>query len=853
MKMLKRLLTVLLISACASSAFASLPTKTFLPYVDTSLWPTFSLTNCNKVTGQKYFMLAFIIADGTGQPSWNGATPISDKFMLTDIQGLRSKGGDVAVSFGGAAGTPIDSTITDVNSLVTAYSTVIDTYNLTWIDFDIEGFWIADSASVSRRNQAAAKLQAKYPGLRISYTLPVLQSGLTQDGINVVNGAKSAGVNIYCINVMAMDYGGAVSDMASAATSAASATRSQTGLNIGITPMIGQNDAQGEIFTLANARTVLSFATGTSYVNTLAFWSAGRDNGGCPGQTSASATCSGLSQTNFQFIATWKSYSGAGTPPPPDFSLSASPASVSITQGSGGTSTISVNSLNGFTGSVSLSASGLPAGVSASFNPASTTTSSTLTLSASSTAVTGTKTITVTGTSGSLTHTTSLTLTVNASGGGGALPAGWSDADIGAVGVAGNASYNAGTFTINGSGTDIFGTGDQCNLAYESVSGDQTVIARVVSEMQTAAYAKAGVMLRESTASGAVNASVLITPTNGVAMEVRSTTGAATINVVGWVRGVLPPHWVKLVRSGSTFTASYSADGATWTQFASTNVTMASSTLAGLAVTAHNNAALNTGTFDNVSIAGNSPPPDFSLSASPSSVAITQSSSGTSTITETDLNGYSGTVTLSASGLPMGVTASFNPASTTSSSTLTLTASSTAATGTATITITGTDGTLSHTTSISLTVSATSGPIDTTKIYKLQNVASGLVLNNQGSLTNGSKITQWSASTSSDNLRWRFIATDSGYYQINSVKSGLDAVVQSASTAQGAGIIQWAFGAAQNDQWLPQANSDGTFTFINRHSGLVLEDPGSSTSTSTQMDQWGTNGGANQKWTLIVQ
>jgi len=189
-----------------------------------------------------------------------------------------------------------------------------------------------------------------------------------------------------------------------------------------------------------------------------------------------------------------------------------------------------------------------------------------------------------------------------------------------------------------------------------------------------------------------------------VAMEVRSTTGAATINVVGWVRNILPPRWVKLVRSGSTFKASYSSDGATWTQFASTNVTMGSSSFAGLAVTAHNNAALNTATFDNVSVAP--PAPDFSLSASPSSLTVIRTNSGTSTITETDLNGYSGTVSFSASGLPSGVTASFNPTSTTGNSTLTLAASSTATLTTTNVIITGTDGTLTHTTTVNLTVAS---------------------------------------------------------------------------------------------------------------------------------------------------
>jgi regulation of enolase protein 1 (concanavalin A-like superfamily) len=433
--------------------------------------------------------------------------------------------------------------------------------------------------------------------------------------------------------------------------------------------------------------------------------------------------------------------------PAPDFSLSASPTSLTVVQGNNGTSTITVNPLNGFSGSVSLSASGLPSGVTASFSPNPTTSTSTLTLTASGTAATGTATVTITGTSGALTHTTTISLTVNPST---SLPAGWTDADIGAVGLAGSASYNNGTFTVSGSGADIWTAADQFNYVYQSVSNDMTIIARVVSESGTASYAKAGVMIRETLATNSVEASVLVTPTNGVAMEVRSTTGAASINVAGWVRSISPPQWVKLVRSGSTFTSYYSADGSTWTQLTSTNVTMNSSATAGLAVSSHDNTSLNTATFDNVNI-------------------------------------IEGSV------------------------------------------------------------------IDTTQIYKLQNEASGLVLNNQGSLTNGSAVTQWTATTVSSNLDWTFIATSNGYYQINSCKSGLDAVVQSASTANGAGIVQWSFGSAGNDQWKPFANSDGSYTFYNLHSGLVLEDPGSSTNKTTQMDQWSANGGSNQKWMLLPQ
>src|SRR5205085_405897 len=114
-------------------------------------------------------------------------------------------------------------------------------------------------------------------------------------------------------------------------------------------------------------------------------------------------------------IANFK-FANCGNAATPDFTLASSPTSVTATQGGSGSSTITVNPTNGFTGSVSLSASGLPSGVTASFNPASATSTSTLTLTASATATTGAATVTVTGTSGSLTHTTTIALTVNSVG-----------------------------------------------------------------------------------------------------------------------------------------------------------------------------------------------------------------------------------------------------------------------------------------------------------------------------------------------------------------------------------------------------------------------------------------------------
>ncbi|MBU6408950.1 MAG: hypothetical protein KGR98_01055 [Verrucomicrobia bacterium] len=289
------------------------------------------------------------------------------------------------------------------------------------------------------------------------------------------------------------------------------------------------------------------------------------------------------------------------TPANQGFQISGSPSSQTINAGEATNFTLTITTNGNFSGSISLEVTGLPIGASGNFSPATLTGAgtSTLAISTSTNTSSGSYPLVITGTGGSLTNSTTVALTVNSPNG---LPAGWTDVDIGSVGLAGSASYNSGTFSVAGSGSDIWTTGDQFNYAYRSVGGNMTVIARVASESGTASYAKAGVMIRETTAADSIQASVLLTPTNGLAMEVRPTTGASSINLTGWIRNILPPQWVKLVRWGDTFTGYYSADGSTWTEIASTNLTMATGVTAGLAVSAHDNTSLNTAAFDNVSI-----------------------------------------------------------------------------------------------------------------------------------------------------------------------------------------------------------------------------------------------------------
>jgi beta-glucanase (GH16 family)/regulation of enolase protein 1 (concanavalin A-like superfamily) len=183
------------------------------------------------------------------------------------------------------------------------------------------------------------------------------------------------------------------------------------------------------------------------------------------------------------------------------------------------------------------------------------------------------------------------------------LPVTWTARDIGGPGLPGSSVLDppAGIWTVAGGGTDIWGTADQFQFASQNFTGDGRLTARVTGVPNTNAWAKAGVMFRDSTDPGALFADVVATPGNGVAFQWRSTSGAVPNNVN--VTGLTAPVWVRLVRSGNAFSGFYSTDGVTWTQIGTTQtIAMSPTALAGLAVTAHNNAALTAATFTHVSL-----------------------------------------------------------------------------------------------------------------------------------------------------------------------------------------------------------------------------------------------------------
>ena len=198
----------------AGSSGESNPSE-FSPYIDMAMPVDADLPAIAAASGIHNFTLAFVLSSGSGI-GWQGVGTISDDTLangttiLSQVQAMQAAGADVTISFGGAAGQEAALTATSAASLQAEYQSVIDRYHVHSLDFDIEGMAVQDQRSITLRDQALVGLKAANPGLIISYTLPVLPTGLTADGLNVLSSAKHDGLAIDVVNIMAMDYGSAV-------------------------------------------------------------------------------------------------------------------------------------------------------------------------------------------------------------------------------------------------------------------------------------------------------------------------------------------------------------------------------------------------------------------------------------------------------------------------------------------------------------------------------------------------------------------------------------------------------------------------------------------------------------------
>ncbi len=176
-------------------------------------------------------------------------------------------------------------------------------------------------------------------------------------------------------------------------------------------------------------------------------------------------------------------------------------------------------------------------------------------------------------------------------------------------GVAPAFAETADGIVMSAIGADIWGTADQGNFAYKSLSGDGSIVARVDSIYQSNTWAKGGVMIRETLDAGSTHALVAVTPANGVAFQDRPAADGDSFNVNQ--SGLTAPYWVKLTRTGNTFTAQRSEDGVNWVSItddaaaSSVTIPMASNVYIGLVLTSHDAAVATNAAFSNIATTGN--------------------------------------------------------------------------------------------------------------------------------------------------------------------------------------------------------------------------------------------------------
>ena len=391
----------------------------------------------------------------------------------------------------------------------------------------------------------------------------------------------------------------------------------------------------------------------------------------------------------------------------PNFTISASPASLTIVQGNAGTSTITITSQNSFNSATTLTASGLPSGVTAAFStnpvtpPANGSATSTLTLTASAGATVGTTNVTVTGTSGSLTHSTTIALTVNSS--------------VGLQTATYNATLKAPACASVGSGCD---SGPSLLLGRDNLSGGAEPNQPNTINSSCADGTSGTFHSDES------NDRLVVQTIDGSALAPGKT---VKVSATVWAYSSYTSDHLDLYYAANASSPSWVLIGTITPTAAGAQTLSANYTLptggASQAVRAqfrYNGSASSctTGSYndhDDLVFAVGAGTPGFTVSASPSAVSVAQGSNASSTITVTSQNGFNSATTLSVSGLPSGVTAAFStnpvtpPANGSATSTLTFTASGTATTGTTNVTVTGTSGSLVQNTTIALTVTTAGG------------------------------------------------------------------------------------------------------------------------------------------------
>jgi hypothetical protein len=264
-----------------------------------------NLTDLKTKAGVNDVTLAFVLSGG----GCNTDKTISDD--LSDIKAFIAAGGHVKASFGGADGKYVEAGCTDAASLATAYGNFVDATGITDLDFDTEQSAVETAAVNTMRGQAL-KMAQDSKHIQVSFTLQTDESGLDKGARSVVSAAVAAGVSIYHVNLMVMDYGDMTAGKAIAPIAIGSLNGANTQLKaiipsltteqawamLGATPDIGQND-DNEIFSLQDATDLTAFAV-QNKLGLITFWNIQRD------QVCGNGECSEHDNANFDYSNIFK-------------------------------------------------------------------------------------------------------------------------------------------------------------------------------------------------------------------------------------------------------------------------------------------------------------------------------------------------------------------------------------------------------------------------------------------------------------------------------------------------------------------------------------------------------------------
>jgi chitinase len=318
-------------TANATPAGQPLPHHVFAPYFE-----SYNTTDDPAVfadeSGSKYLTMAFIQtpAPGSCTIDWNGSpsTPISFAQYGKQIVDIKAHGGDVIPSFGGYAadhgGTEIADSCTDVNAIAADYESVITTYGVTRLDLDTEDASLTNPAGIDRRNKAIALVEqwaaCHHRTVQFSYTVPTFPTGLTTNGLSVLQNAVANHARVDVVNIMTFDYyDGLPHEMATDTENAVNGvvaqlrtlyphrSTQQLYAMMGVTEMVGIDDyGPSETFTTDDAVTVQNWVSRHG-LSLLSFWAIERDNGSCVG-TKGAGSCSGVAQSDWYFSHTFEPF-----------------------------------------------------------------------------------------------------------------------------------------------------------------------------------------------------------------------------------------------------------------------------------------------------------------------------------------------------------------------------------------------------------------------------------------------------------------------------------------------------------------------------------------------------------------